>query len=195
MSPRERYPALMAYVDEIDNNREGWTTRLLNDQRAAMDGDPVMVAIADDMTRALADFEAQERAAGRRGYPYNRDMTAFLEAKVHVPEHGSSTGHYCAESVRCYARLGRATREAQALIDNGRPLLVVSARNKRTRAPVRCVRFVGPDQIKLTGGAVEARNGKSAVRLSSNWSVETCIEKVVTALKLGLPYGETATIA
>lgn len=186
----QRYPALMAFIDErrrFHGERKGWYEQLLADEAEAFKGGHADVAA--ELARAQADYKAQEEAQGRRGFPYNEAMGNFLGLDIKPENHEPEPGYYMAGETMHHHRFGIATREVEALIAEGRTLAVVTARSKRDGKPVRCLRFVGPDQIKVEGGAVKVENGKYRGRLSSNWSVESCLEGVARAMRDGTPYG------
>ena len=110
-----------------------------------------------------------------------------LKAWTNEPQHG----YYMASKVKSYFALGEATRAAQALIDAGKPLRIVAARSRVDRMPCRFRTFAGPQQIVIEDGSVKLLNGGKSWRLSSNWSVETCLQHAVRAMETGLPYGES----
>ena len=192
MNARETYPALMAYIDSrnaLPTTARG-TDQLRLDEAAAADAGG-FADVAAGLERAQADCAAAQ-APGRETYPYDSAMCEWLGLPVNRGTHESTHGYYMASRIRDYAALGTARREAERLIGEGRPLRTVAARAKATGKPVRYRTFVGPDQIKVEGDTVTASNGKVRVRLSSNWSVETCLVRVATALRTGVAYGEAA---
>jgi hypothetical protein len=179
-----RYPALMEYIhsrNQIDRTG-AWCKQLHEDEDAATKGD--FADVAADLARAETDFKEQEVQQGRRGYPYNADMGKFLGLPLgsnHEPRHG----YYMSRCVASHYRLGVATRAVEAMLQQGKQLVVVTAK-KRDGTPHRCARFSG-DEVLITGGSIEARNGKTRINLTSNWSTETCIERVAMAMQKGIP--------
>jgi hypothetical protein len=164
MSAKSRYPHLMAYIE--DRSRlPRWTDQLGPDLREAEAGG--LADVVADLRSAYADY-------GR--YPYNSAMGEFLGLELRA-NNEPAPGYYMATQLAAHFALGEATREAQRLIDEGRPLRLVAARSKATRAPVRFHTFTGPTQIRMG-------------RLSSNWSVETALQNLVSALRNGTAYGE-----
>lgn len=85
-------------------------------------------------------------------------------------------------------RFGVARREVQSLLEGGAHLKIVAARDKATGMPIRFATFK-PHQIQIEGNAIVCRNDKRSVRLSSNWSIETALQKVAEALRTGKHYG------
>lgn len=155
------------------------------DEREAEQGG--FADVAADLARAQADYAAQQAALGRNQYPYNTDMGLFLGLPLrqnNEPPHG----YYFANCVMSHWRLGVARREVERLIAAGTVLSIVTARAKRDGKPVRCARFVG-DQIKIVGSTIEASDGRRKVRLSSNWSAESCLQGVARAMAADMPYG------
>jgi hypothetical protein len=178
---RAKYPALMTYIED----RSGVTgaakwDRLREDERAAHAGD--LADVATQLAQAQADYGQ---------YPYNSAMGEFLGLPL-----GANTepafGYYMAGKVLDHHRLGEATREAERLIAEGKPLYIVAARCKTTRKPVRLHTFKGPEQVKIIGASVQVSNGKRRGTLTSNWSIETAIVRAAEALRTGRPYGEEA---
>ena len=191
--PANLYPALMTYIATRNAQAADrhWCDPLREDTAAALTGE--FAAVAADLARAQADYATASKAKCHDGYPYNSAMAGFLGLPLR--EDGRETagaGYYMAGQVMDYWRLGVAQRDVARLIAEGKPLLVATARDKVTRKAIRCTRFVGPDQIKVLGNSIEAKNGKRIARLSSNWSVETCLQKAAAAMAAGLPYGEAA---
>lgn len=182
-APSERYPALIAYILDRSVNYPTpgkWCDKLREDQAEASAGG--LADVATQLAQAQTDFGH---------YPYNRDMGTFLALPSKPGSDGDPVhGYYMASRVLDAYRLGEATREAQALIMAGHPLRVTVAKDKKTGKPLRFATFVGPDQIRIDGNRVTLANGRRKARLSSNWSLETAVVKLATALRTGLPYGE-----
>ena len=181
MTPLERYPALMAYIDARSRAAD-WFAQLRADEAEADAGG--LADVAAQLRQAQADY-------GR--YPYNSAMGEFLGLPLR--ENGEpARGYYMASQVMSHHRLGEARREAERLIAEGRTRRVVAARSRTTRAPVRFHTFAGAEQIRIgTGGSTVAiQNGKMRGTLSSNWSIETTMVRLATALRTGAPYGEAA---
>lgn len=183
------YPALMAYI--MDRNTLGpardWCDRLREDQDIAVAGG--FADVAAEMERARADYAAQQAAKGQSGFPYNSAMGEYLGLPLkgnHEPEHG----YYMASCVATSYRLGVAQRAVAAMIQARKPLRLVAARAKTDGKPVRFVTLIGPAQIQIEWNTVVASNGKKRWRLSSNWSTETCLERVAEAMRAGHAYGE-----
>lgn len=179
MSAQERYPALMAYIASRSALPK-WYDALKADEAEAFAGG--LADVAAQLKQAQADYGS---------YPYNSAMGEFLGLPLganNEPAHG----YYMAGKVADYYTLGEATREVERLIANLKPLRVVAARSKSDGKPVRFHVFGGPQQIRIEGNEIVASNGKVRVRLASNWSTETAMAKVATALRTGQPYGETA---
>lgn len=176
----QKYPALMAYI-ETRSALPKWYDQLRSDEAAATSG--AFEDVAAEMQQADTDFGS---------YPYNAEMGRFLGLPIRAGNNEPPHGYYMARQVSRHYALGVAQRRAEELIAEGKPLRIVLARAKSTGAPVRFATFAGPEQIILTGGAVTIKNGKRAGKLSSNWSVETCLQKLVLALETGAAYGETA---
>ena len=176
MSADERYPALMAYIASRSAEPK-WYDQLRADEAEAFAGG--LADVAAQLKQAQADYGA---------YPYNSAMGEFLGLPLRdnrEPAHG----YYMAGKVADYFTLGEATREVERLIAERRPLRVVAARSKADRKPCRFYTFIGPEQVKLEGNELVARNGKVRVRLASNWSTETAMVKAAAALRTGQHYG------
>lgn len=176
------YPALMAYIESrnLIETSDEWCGQLRLDECAAIQGE--FAEVAAELAQAKADFGS---------YPYNRAMGEFLGLAVKSngdPKHG----YYMACRVENHHALGVASRRAVELVAEGRELRIVTAKSKATGKGVRFARFKGVEQIVLSSQDVSLNNGKVCVRLSSNWSIETCLEAVVRALESGLAYGEAA---
>jgi hypothetical protein len=139
-----------------------------------------MTAVAADLKRAKADY-------GK--YPYNLAMGQFLGLPIREGNNEPPHGYYMACCVESYYALGVARREAERLIAEGRELLIVAARSSKTRRPIRFQRFRGPDQIRIEGNTAVLSNGKVRATLRGNWSTETCMEAIATALRTGAHYG------
>jgi hypothetical protein len=73
---RAKYPALMAYIDSRSSvpEMEAWA-QLRPDEQEALQGR--LGDVVNDLERARVDYKAQEKAAGRNGFPYNKDMGIF----------------------------------------------------------------------------------------------------------------------
>lgn len=184
-----RYPSLIGYIMKRNNlaSARDWCAQLRIDESEAADGG--FSKVAQQMEQAQADHKAWREAQGHNGYPYNSAMGEYLGLALNEtgePKHG----YYMASCVASHYRFGVARREATALIEAGRLLRIVSGRSKADNKPVRFYRFVGPDQIKIEHDSVALNNGKRSARLSSNWSIETCLQNLVTALRHDVPFGE-----
>jgi hypothetical protein len=184
-----QYPALMAYITARSAIKP-WYEALRADEAEAFQGG--LADVANEMEMAQSDYAAAQKGKGQTGYPYNSAMGEYLGLAINPGNHEPGNGYYMAGRVMNHYRLGVATREADRLIAEGRTLRIVTARSKTDRKPVRFAAFAGPDQIKITGNEVTISNGKRRGRLSSNWSVETCLEKLVAALQSGRAFGEAA---
>ena len=183
-----RYPDLMSYIASRNSSAapKDWYAQLRIDEAAALQGE--LAAVADAMRQARADYA---EAHPQNPYPYNRSMGEYLGLPIRAngePDHG----YYMAGQVEVYDALGRAKQTAAALIAEGKVLSIVVARSKKDRQPVRFARFRGPEQIKVCGDDVHLDNGKHRARLHSCWSRAACLERVVEALRSGIPLGETA---
>lgn len=190
----EKYPGLMAYIH--DRNRmpraADWCDQLHVDEADARKGG--FADVASQLRIAQADYAKTSKAAGGSGYPYNRAMGEFLGLPIKDNgDPGAGSGYYMANSVMSHHSLGVARRDAERLIAEGRPLRLVAARTKGTRTPIRFTTFIGPEQIRIEGQSVVVSNGKKRGLLSSNYSVETCLERLVDALRSGNAYGQPAT--
>lgn len=190
MNPKEKYPALMAYIENRsagDPKAAIWCSQLRLDEQEAYKGG--LADVVADLERAQADYRAEEEAKGHDGFPYNRAMGIFLGLPIREGNSEPPVGYYMASSAMRHFRLGVAEREIRSLLGSGRVVLkVVAARSKQTGAPVRFHTFQ-PHQIELAGGAVICRNDRIRVTLSNNWSIETCYERVAEALRNGWHYG------
>ncbi len=181
MTPAERYPALMAYIEDrsASTNDMHWCEQLRLDTAEAERGG--LADVAAQLRQARADYGA---------YPYNSAMGKFLGLPIRPGNNEPPHGYYMAGQVMAHYALGEARREAERLIAEGKPLRVVAARCKRTRKPVRFHTFVGPEQVRIEHGAVAIWNGKVKGTLSSSWSVETAMVRLATALRTGVAWGE-----
>jgi hypothetical protein len=101
--------------------------------------------------------------------------------------HEAPRGYYFANQVMKHFQLGAAKREVESLLANGAHLKIVAARDKASGRPIRFTTYK-PHQIQIEGNSVVCRNDKKSVRLSSNWSIETALRKVVEALRTGKHY-------
>ncbi len=172
-----KYPALMAYI--LDRNTLAtsalWCDQLRLDEQAARSGE--LSEVAEQMKQAQADYGS---------FPYNSAMGEFLGLAIKgngEPAHG----YYMANAVKNHYTLGAAQRRAAELIAENRVLRMVTAKDKKTRQPIRFAVFQGPHQIKVQGQTVSLTNGKRRVTLSSNWSCETSIVNLVSHLETGEP--------
>ena len=174
---RAKYPVLMDYI-ATRSAVQPWYDQLNADKAAAFAGQ--FADVAAQLRQAQQDY-------GR--YPYNSAMGEFLGLPLR--DNGEpSHGYYMAGQVKDYHAMGEATREAERLIAEGKPLYIVAARCKKTRRPVRLHTFIGPQQVRIMGTVFEVSNGKHRGTISSNWSTETAIVRLATALRTGAPYGE-----
>lgn len=177
---RARYPALMGYIEGRNALGGKWFDQLRADEAAAQAGQ--LRDVAEQLAQAQTDYGS---------YPYNSAMGEFLGLPLRE-NHEPASGYYMASCVLSHHRLGEAQREAERLIAEGKELRIVAARSKADRKPTRFFTFKGPEQIKIEGGVAYINNGKRKGALTSNWSTETAIVKLATALRTGAPYGETA---
>lgn len=172
-----KYPALMAYIASRSAMKP-WYDQLRADEAEAVAGG--LGDVAAQLRQAQADYGS---------YPYNSAMGKFLGLPLrdnHEPAHG----YYMANQIMAYHAMGEARREAERLIVEGKPLRVVAAKSKATGKGCRFHVFQGPEQIRVEGGAIVLNNGKRKGTLTSNWSVETAVVKLVAALRSGAAYGE-----
>lgn len=114
--------------------------------------------VAQDLENAQADYAAAQIAEGKSGYPYNSDMGIFLGLPLRS-NHEPPRGYYFARQVMRHFRLGAAKREVQCLLEGGAHLKIVTARDRATGRPI-----------------------------SSNWSIETALQKLAEALRTGKHY-------
>jgi hypothetical protein len=189
MTAREKYPALMAYIDSR-NAIPKWYDTLCADSASATAGN--LADVAADLARAQVDYAASV-APGCSTYPYNSAMGDYLGLPINPGNHEPEHGYYMATRVMHLTTFGVAQREALRLIAEGRPLRIVAARAKVTRKPLRFHVFTGPEQIKVDGESATISNGKVRGRLGSSWSTETCMVALALALRTGAAYGESAT--
>jgi hypothetical protein len=80
---------------------------------------------------------------------------------------------------------------ASKAVDKGQTIIIQdahAARDKATGRPIRITTYK-PHQIQIEGNMVVCRNDKMCVRLSSNWSIETALQKVAEAVRTGKRYG------
>jgi hypothetical protein len=186
MTPEEKYPALMAYIRDRSSADERTAWNMLRaDEAAAIEGS--YLEVAQDLENAQADYATAQMAKGGSGYPYNSDMGIFLGLPLRS-NHEPPLGYYFASQVMKHFRFGVARREVQSLLEGGAYLKIVAARDKATGMPIRFATFK-PHQIQIEGSAIVCRNDKRSVRLSSNWSIETALQKVAEALRTGKHYG------
>ena len=185
MNPEDKYPALMAYIrDRSDQDEKMAWNMLRADEAAAVEGGHA--GVAQDLENAQADYAAAQIAEGRSGYPYNSDMGIFLGLPLRS-NHEPPRGYYFASQVMRHFRLGAAKREVQCLLEGGAHLKIVTARDKATGRPIRFTTFRS-HQVHIEGNAIFCRNDKRSVRLSSNWSIETAVQKLAEALRTGKHY-------
>jgi hypothetical protein len=102
--------------------------------------------------------------------------------------HEPPRGYYFANQLMKHFRFGAAKREVESLLADGAHLKTVAARDKASGRPIRFTTYK-PHQIQIEGNTIVCRNNKKSVRLSSNWSIETALQKVVEALRTGKHYG------
>jgi hypothetical protein len=186
MTPEDKYPALMAYIKERSSKDEKTAWNILrSDEAAAVQGD--YADVAQELENAQADYAAAQIAKGGSGYPYNSEMGIFLGLPLRS-NHEPPRGYYFANQVMKHFQLGAATREVESLLANGAHLKIVAARGKATGRPIRFTTYK-PHQIQIEGNTIVCRNDKRSVRLSSNWSIETALQKVAEALRTGRHFG------
>jgi hypothetical protein len=186
MTPQEEYPALMTYIAERSSEDEKTAWNMLRaDEAAAVRGEYAQVA--RELENAQADYAASQIANGGSGYPYNSEMGSFLGLPLRS-NHEPPRGYYFASQVMCHFRFGVAKRQVESLLTSGAHLKIVAARDKATGRPIR-FRTYKANQIRIEGNAIVCRDDKRSVRLSSNWSIETALQKVVEALRTGRHYG------
>ena len=113
-------------------------------------------------------------------------MGIFLELPLRS-NHEPPRGYYFANQVMKHFRFGAAKREVVSLLANGAHLKIVAARDKASGRLIRFTTFK-PHQIQIEGNSVVCRNDKRSVRLSSNWSIETTLQKMAEALRTGKHY-------
>lgn len=180
-----RYPALMQYIANRSALAEGeaWA-QLRADEKEAVEGK--FDEVAAELERVRADYKDQQEGLGKNGYPYNSDMGIFLGLEIR--SNGEPVrGYYFANKLRTLARFAHAKREVEVLLAGGAHLRVIAARDSKTRKPIRFTTFLA-HQIAVEGNTVVCRNDRKSVRLSSNWSVETALERVACALRTGQHY-------
>ena len=180
------YRCLMAYIASrnASSRPSDWCKQLRIDEATALRGE--LADVVDAMRQAQTDYAAAHPA---HPFPYNSAMGEFLGLPIRSngePEHG----YYMAGRLAVYDALGRAQRVATSLIAEGKELRIVTARSTKGGKPVPFARFFGLAQIEVRGDEVHLNNGKLRMRLSSNWSRETCLERVIEAMRTGHPYGE-----
>lgn len=187
MNAENKYPALMAYIHDRDSEDSDTAyAKLRDDERIAVIGGLSEVAL--ELERAQADFAASRLARGLTGYPYNREMGIYLGLLPLEGNQESDRGYYFASQVMHHYRFGAARREVESLLSNGAQLKTVAARDKTTGRAIRFTVFKS-HQIQIEGDSVVCRNDRVNVRLSSNWSVETALQRVAEALRSGKHYG------
>jgi hypothetical protein len=186
MTPEEKYPALMVYIADRSSKDENTAWNMLRaDEAAAVEGSHMEVA--QDLENAQADYATAQIAKGRSGYPYNSEMGIFLGLPLRS-NHEPPRGYYFANQVMKHFQLGAAKQEVESLLANGAHLKIVAARDKASGRPIQFTTYK-PHQIQIEGNSVVCRNDKRSVRLSSNWSTETALQKVAEALRTGKHYG------
>jgi hypothetical protein len=185
MTPEEKYPALMAYIADRSSKDENTAWSMLrSDEAAAVEGSHMEVA--QDLENAQADYATAQIAKGRSGYPYNSEMGIFLGLPLRS-NHEPPRGYYFANQVMRHFRLGAAKREVRCLLEGGAHLTIVIARDKATGRPIWFTTFRS-HQVHIEGNTIFCRNDKRSVRLSSNWSIETALQKLAEALRTGKHY-------
>src|SRR5665213_1924087 len=190
MNPQDKYPVLMAYIRDRSNQDEKTAWSMLRaDEAAAVQGN--YQEVAQDLENAQADYAAAEVAKGGSGYPYNSEMGIFLGLPLRS-NHELPRGYYFANQVMKHFQLGAAKREVESLLANRAHLKIVAARDKASGRPIRFTTYK-PHQIQIEGNSVVCRNDKRRVRLSSNWSIETALQKAAEALRTGKHYGYDPT--
>jgi hypothetical protein len=185
MTPKDMYPALMAYIRDRSSRDERTSWNMLRaDEAAAVEGE--YAEVAQDLENAQADYAAAQIATGGSGFPYNSDLGLFLGLPLRS-NHEPPLGYYFASQVMKHFRFGAAKREVQSLLEGGAHLKIVAARDKATGRPIRFTTYK-PHQIQIEGNTIVCRNDKRSIRLSSNWSIETALQKVAEALRTGRHY-------
>jgi hypothetical protein len=186
MTPEDKYPTLMAYIKErsSDDEKTAWNM-LRADEAAAAEGS--YAEVVQELENAQADYAAAQIAKGGSGYPYNSEMGFFLGLPLRS-NHEPPRGYYFANQLMKHFRFGAAKREVESLLANGAHLKTVTARDKASGRPIRFTTYK-PHQIQIEGNTIVCRNDKKSVRLSSNWSIETALQKVAEALRTGQHYG------
>jgi hypothetical protein len=186
MTPEEKYPALMAYIADRSSKDENTAWNMLRlDEAAAVQGD--YAEVAQELENAQADYAASQTAKGGSAYPYNSEMGIFLGLPLRS-NHEPPRGYYFANQLMKHSRFGAAKREVKSLLADGAHLKTVAARDKASGRPIRFTTYK-PHQIQIEGNTIVCRNDKKSVRLSSNWSIETTLQKVAEALRTGKHYG------
>ncbi len=186
MTPQEKYPALMAYITARSSEDEKTAWKMLRaDEAAAVQGEYARVAL--ELEKAQANYAAAQIANGGSGFPYNSEMGIFLGLPLRS-NHEPPRGYYFASQVMRHFLFGAAKREVESLLAGGAHLKIVAARDKTTRRPIRFTSYKS-NQIQIEGNSIVCRNDKKSVRLSSNWSIETALQKVAEALRTGKYYG------
>jgi len=186
MTPEDKYPALMAYIRDRSGGDEKTAWSMLRvDEAAAVQGD--CAEVVHDLENAQADYATAQIAKGGSGFPYNSEMGIFLGLPLRS-NHEPPRGYYFANQVMKHFRFGAAKREVKSLLENGAHLKIVAARDKESGRPIRFTTYK-PHQIQIEGNSVVCRNDKRSVRLSSNWSIETTLQKMAEALRTGKHYG------
>jgi hypothetical protein len=186
MTPEDKYPMLMVYIKErsSDDEKTAWNM-LRADEAAAAEGS--YAEVAQDLEHAQADYATAQIAKGGSGYPYNSEMGLFLGLPLRS-NHEPPRGYYFANQLMKHFRFGAAKREVESLLANGAHLKTVAARDKASGRPIRFTTYK-PHQIQIEGNTIVCRNDKKSVRLSSNLSIETALQKVAEALRTGKHYG------
>jgi hypothetical protein len=186
MTPEEKYPALMAYIADRSSKNENTAWNMLRaDEAAAIEGS--YLEIAQDLEHAQADYATAQIAKGGSGYPYNSEMGIFLGLPLRS-NHEPPRGYYFANQLMKHFRFGAAKREVESLLADGAHLKTVAARDKASGRPIRFTTYK-PYQIQIEGNTIVCRNDKKSDPLSSNWSIETALQKLAEALRTGKHYG------
>lgn len=176
----------MAYIRDSSSQDEKTAWNMLRaDEAAAVQGN--YEEVAQDLESAQADYAAAEVAKGGSGYPYNSEMGIFLGLPLRS-NNEPPRGYYFASQVMKHFRLGVAKRGVQSLLEGGAHLKIVRARDKATGWPIRFTTYK-PHQVHIDGNTIVCRNDKRSIQLSSNWSIETALQKVAEALRTGKHHG------
>lgn len=196
---RAAYPALMAYIEietaglahDTSNPYSGftpWVQVLKTHEEAADRGESWTDLVADQLTKAQADYEAAVKADGRDGYAYNGAMHQFLGLTNPEGDEWQETyGYYMASCIKGRVAHRRALAKFDALVASGAEIKVAVARDKLTGKPTRFSRFKGPDQIRYHNGIVILDNGgRKGYRFYDNWNAASTLQRAVVALRDGV---------